>query len=89
MFDFGEFFEGANAKLRREHHYRVFRELRRSPGRFPRAEWHAPDGTWRDVTVWCSNDYLGMSQHPAGVDTAGARAARAASSTAGCWLMPR
>ncbi|HQW08165.1 MAG TPA: 5-aminolevulinate synthase [Steroidobacteraceae bacterium] len=76
MFDFRGFFEGANAKLKREHHYRVFRELRRFPGRFPRAEWHAPDGTWRDVTVWCSNDYLGMSQHPAVLDTARAALAR-------------
>ncbi|MEZ5533275.1 MAG: 5-aminolevulinate synthase [Steroidobacteraceae bacterium] len=65
MFDFPGFFEGARAKLRREHHYRVFRELRRLPGQFPRAQWRAGDGTWRDVTVWCSNDYLGMSQHPA------------------------
>lgn len=70
MFDFRGFFEDANTKLRREHHYRVFRELRRSPGRFPRAEWRAPDGAWRDVTIWCSNDYLGMSQHPAVLDAA-------------------
>lgn len=70
MFDFRGFFEDANAKLRREHHYRVFRELRRSPGRLPRAEWRAPDGAWRDVTIWCSNDYLGMSQHPAVLDAA-------------------
>ncbi len=70
MFDFRGFFDDANAKLRREHHYRVFRELRRSPGRFPRAQWRAADGAWRDVTVWCSNDYLGMSQHPAVLDAA-------------------
>ncbi|MGE0582911.1 MAG: 5-aminolevulinate synthase [Steroidobacteraceae bacterium] len=65
MFDYEGFFESAKARLKREHHYRVFRELRRAPGRFPQAEWRAADGGWRPVTVWCSNDYLGMSQHPA------------------------
>ncbi len=70
MFDFQGFFESANAKLRREHHYRVFRELRRARGRFPHAEWRAPDGSWREVTVWCSNDYLGMSQHPVVLEAA-------------------
>ncbi|MBV6418355.1 MAG: 5-aminolevulinate synthase [Steroidobacteraceae bacterium] len=64
MFDFPGFFGSANAKLKREHHYRVFRELRREPGRFPQVQWRAADGAWRDATVWCSNDYLGMSQHP-------------------------
>lgn len=64
MFDYRGYFGDANARLRRAHHYRVFRELRRLPGHFPHAEWHAADGTWREVTVWCSNDYLGMSQHP-------------------------
>lgn len=70
MFDFRGFFAGANEKLRREHHYRVFRELRRAQGRFPRAEWRAPGGIWRDITVWCSNDYLGMSQHPVVLEAA-------------------
>ena len=70
MFDYAGFFGDANEKLRREHHYRVFRELRRSAGRFPQAQWRAPDGAWRPVTVWCSNDYLGMSQHPLVLDAA-------------------
>jgi 5-aminolevulinate synthase len=64
MFSYEDHFSAATDKLRRERLYRVFRELSRAPGEFPRARWRSPSG-WRDVTVWCSNDYLGMSQHPA------------------------
>src|SRR3954451_12381793 len=50
--------------LHREGRYRIFAELKRRSGDYPAAEQFTAAGI-RDATVWCSNDYLGMSQHPA------------------------
>ncbi len=61
--DYSEFFTKAVEQLHREKRYRVFANLERIVGRFPRAIWRH-DGQADEVTVWCSNDYLGMGQHP-------------------------
>jgi 5-aminolevulinate synthase len=62
--DFRATFESLIADTKLDGRYRTFIELERIAGEFPRAFWHGPDGQTRRVTVWCSNDYLGMGQHP-------------------------
>jgi 7-keto-8-aminopelargonate synthetase-like enzyme len=77
MFDSESFFRKRLDELRAEGRYRLFADLIRRAGAFPRAYHHSIQS---DVTVWCSNDYLGMGQHPAvlatiheALDSAGTR----------------
>jgi len=60
---YDRFFADATDQLHAEHRYRVFADLERIAGNFPRAIWHGPSGS-KKVMIWCANDYLGMGQHP-------------------------
>ena len=63
MFDYRSHLENAVDALRAERRYRVFADIERQVGQFPRAVLRR-DGHERDVVIWCSNDYLGMGHHP-------------------------
>ncbi len=57
--------DAAIRRLHDEGRYRTFIDIVRRKDRFPRATWRRPDGSEREIVVWCGNDYLGMGQHPA------------------------
>jgi 5-aminolevulinate synthase len=61
--NYSRFFEEAIDQLHAERRYRVFADIERIAGSFPRAIWRS-EGNAKEITVWCSNDYLGMGQHP-------------------------
>ena len=82
MFDYVGNFQSAIAALKREHCYRVFTDLKRKAGHFPHALWNSPTGQ-RNVVVWCSNDYLGMGQHPKVIDAMCGAACRMGAGTGG------
>ena len=64
MLPYSDVFEASLKTLREDGRYRTFIELERNVGSFPTAVWRHPDGCRRLVTVWCSNDYLGMGHSP-------------------------
>ncbi|MGE5516115.1 MAG: aminotransferase class I/II-fold pyridoxal phosphate-dependent enzyme, partial [Bacteroidota bacterium] len=62
--DYESFFRNQIATLKQDGRYRVFANLERHAGSFPKATFRDATGREREVTVWCSNDYLGMGQNP-------------------------
>lgn len=62
------FFEKRLSDLHKEGRYRVFADIERQVGQFPKAIYRDAAGNPREITIWCSNDYLGMGQHPKVLD---------------------
>ena len=63
-YDYSSAYRTALDRVHQEGRYRVFADLKRHRGDFPRATWTRDDGSEHQVIVWCSNDYLGQGQNP-------------------------
>ena len=68
MFDYQAAFQTAVDQVKSEGRYRVFADLKRVCGQFPKAVRRREDGSEQDVVIWCSNDYLGMGENPVVLD---------------------
>jgi 5-aminolevulinate synthase len=66
--DYSVKLDAAIQKLHDEGRYRTFIDIERRKGHFPHAVWTRPDGSEKEITVWCGNDYLGMGQNPVVLD---------------------
>ncbi len=62
--DYNKHFQGCVDSVKAEGRYRIFATMERIAGRFPYANYYDDNGNSREVAIWCSNDYLGMGQHP-------------------------
>ncbi len=62
--DYNKHYQNCVDAVKSEGRYRIFADLERKVGGFPRAIYRSPDGEQKEVTIWCNNDYLGMGQHP-------------------------
>lgn len=69
-FDYEEFFMSEVEKKKKDDTYRIFKKVNRLAEAFPHALDYSNTMEGKDVTVWCSNDYLGMSRHPEVLKTA-------------------
>ena len=63
-FNYNSHFETCIQNIKSEGRYRHFATLERIAGKFPKALYHDVNGNTKEITIWCSNDYLGMGQHP-------------------------
>lgn len=64
MKEYQQYFDDALGTIKSEGRYRVFTEIGRHKGNFPEATYYSAEGGEKNIRVWCSNDYLGMGQHP-------------------------